>query len=70
MPRISEYARTSKSGRNVKIKETAKKEIKYDDIKNKYGKEIMSVAEWAVYLSNVKGLEACQLTEKTIKNYI
>ncbi|EES48075.1 hypothetical protein NE172_06955 [Clostridium botulinum] len=63
------YERKYKSENDKKNKKK-KPPIKFEDVKNKYGKESMSVAEWAVYLSESRKIENGKLTEKTIKNYI
>lgn len=59
MPRKSDYANMH----NKKIG----KEYTFDQVKDKFGREVMSTAEFAAYLSGVSGVH---IDEKTVKNRI
>ena len=65
----SEYARKSKD-RNTKKLSKQKVPIKYEDVERKIGKNPLSAAELAVFLSKCKDSPDGGVTEKTVKNYL
>ncbi len=44
--------------------------ITLESVEKKFGRENMSVAEFAMYLCKIKKLSQGEITEKTVKNYI
>lgn len=63
-----EYDKKNKVG-NKQVDTKKKEPIRYEDVEGKIGKESLSAAELAIYLSGCRSLSS-EFTEKTVKNYI